>query len=44
MSKVLLFNPRSARYKPRLPNSILSIAGALDGIYDYAIVDGNMEA
>ena len=43
MSKVLLFNPRSAKYKPRLPNSILSIAGALEGIYDYAIVDGNME-
>lgn len=43
MNRVLLFNPRSARYKPRIPNSILSIAAAIDGLYDYVIVDGNME-
>ena len=43
MNKVLLFNPRSANYKPRIPNSILSIASSIDGIYDYVIVDGNME-
>jgi len=43
MNKVLLFNPRSARYKPRLPNSILSVAGAIEGKYDYVIVDGNLE-
>lgn len=43
MNKILLFNPRSARYKPRIPNSILSIAAAIDGLYDYVIVDGNME-
>jgi len=43
MNKVLLFNPRSARYKPRIPNSILSIASSIEGLYDYAIVDGNME-
>ena len=43
MSKVLLFNPRSANNKPRIPNSILSIAASIDGVYDYAIVDGNME-
>ena len=43
MNKVLLFNPRSARFKPRIPNSILSISSAIDGLYDYAIVDGNME-
>lgn len=43
MSKVLLFNPRSARTKPRIPNSILAIAASIDGKYDYAIVDGNME-
>lgn len=44
MNKVLLFNPRSARYKPRIPNSILSIAASLEGIFDYVIVDGNLEA
>ena len=43
MNRVLLFNPRSARYKPRIPNSILSIASAIDGLFDYVIVDGNME-
>lgn len=44
MPKVLLFNPRSARSKPRIPNSILSIAAALEGRFDYVIVDGNMES
>lgn len=43
MAKILLFNPRSAKYKPRIPNSILSIAAAIEGKYEYAIVDGNME-
>ena len=43
MSQVLLFNPRSANYKPRIPNSILSIASAIDGLYDYVMVDGNLE-
>ena len=44
MSKVLLFNPRSANSKPRIPNSILSIAASIDGIFEYVIVDGNMES
>lgn len=43
MNRVLLFNPRSANYKPRIPNSILSIASSLEGLYDYVIVDGNLE-
>jgi anaerobic magnesium-protoporphyrin IX monomethyl ester cyclase len=43
MPKVLLFNPRSANSKPRIPNSILSIAASIEGLYDYAIVDGNRE-
>jgi anaerobic magnesium-protoporphyrin IX monomethyl ester cyclase len=42
-SKVLLFNPRSARSKPRIPNSILSIAASIEGRFDYVIVDGNRE-
>jgi len=40
---VILFNPRSANSKPRIPNSILTIAAALEGNRDYVIVDGNME-
>lgn len=43
MSRVLLFNPRSANYKPRIPNSILSIASCIEGYYDYVMVDGNLE-
>lgn len=43
MNSVILFNPRSANYKPRIPNSILSIAAALEGVRDYVIVDGNLE-
>ena len=43
MNKVLLFNPRSAKYKPRIPNSILSVAAAIEGLHEYVIVDGNME-
>lgn len=44
MKRVLLFNPRSANYKPRIPNSILSIASALEGVVEYVIVDGNLES
>ncbi len=43
MSRVLLFNPRSANYKPRIPNSILSIAASIEGKFEYVIVDGNLE-
>jgi len=43
MGKVLLFNPRSARSKPRIPNSILNIAASIEGVFDYVIVDGNIE-
>ena len=43
MQKVLLFNPRSANYKPRIPNSILNIAASIEGIFDYVVVDGNLE-
>ncbi len=41
--KILLFNPRSANSKPRIPNSILNIAASIEGKYDYIIVDGNLE-
>lgn len=42
-NKVLLFNPRSANAKHRIPNSILQIAGAIHAHFSYVIVDGNLE-
>lgn len=44
MNKILLFNPKSANAKHRIPNSILSIAASVEGKYDWVIVDGNCEA
>ncbi len=41
--KILLFNPRAAKYKYRIPNSILAVASVLEGRYEYIIVDGNRE-
>jgi len=43
MRKILLFNPRSANNKYRVPNSVLQIAASIDGVYDWVIVDGNRE-
>ena len=43
MNKVLLFNPRSATAKYRIPNSILNIAASIEGIFEWVIVDGNRE-
>jgi anaerobic magnesium-protoporphyrin IX monomethyl ester cyclase len=43
MSKILLFNPRSAVAKYRVPNSILNIAASVEGKHRWAIVDGNRE-
>lgn len=44
MKKVLLFNPRSANSKHRIPNSILQVGASIDGKYDYVFVDGNLES
>jgi radical SAM superfamily enzyme YgiQ (UPF0313 family) len=43
MNKILLFNPRSAKAKHRVPNSIMHVAASVDGHYDWTIVDGNRE-
>ena len=43
-TSILLFNPRSNHFKPRIPNSILSVAASIHGTRDYVIVDGNLEA
>jgi radical SAM superfamily enzyme YgiQ (UPF0313 family) len=44
MNKVLLFNPWSARYGWRIPNSILQVGASIEGKWDFAFVDGNREA
>lgn len=44
MNKLLLFNPRSAVAKYRIPNSLMNIAASVEGRYEWVIVDGNREA
>jgi len=44
MKKVLLFNPRSADFKFRIPNSVLQVAASIDGEREWVIVDGNRES
>jgi anaerobic magnesium-protoporphyrin IX monomethyl ester cyclase len=43
MKKVILFNPKSANSKHRIPNSILQVGASIEGKYDYVFVDGNLE-
>src|SRR6478752_4917319 len=43
MNKVLLFNPRAGNQVRIIPNAILAIAASIEGLYEYAIVDGNQE-
>jgi anaerobic magnesium-protoporphyrin IX monomethyl ester cyclase len=43
MKKVLLFNPRAGDPVHIIPNAILAIAASIEGVADYAIVDGNRE-
>ena len=40
---VVLFNPRSASAKHRIPNSILQIGASIHGKRPYVFVDGNKE-
>lgn len=44
MKKVLLFNPRSANHKYRIPNSILQVAASIEGKFGWTLVDGNLES
>jgi len=41
--KVLLFNPRAANHKPRIPNSVLQVAASINHFCDWVIVDENLE-
>ncbi|OUR88822.1 radical SAM protein [Methylophaga sp. 42_8_T64] len=42
-NKILIFNPRSAKGKHRIPNSILQVGAAIFGKFDFVFVDGNLE-
>ena len=44
MNKIILFNPRSANSKHRIPNSILQVGASIQGKYEYVFVDGNLES
>src|SRR6185295_9422684 len=41
---ILLVSPRSAKWKHRIPLSLLSLAAVLEGRYECEIVDGNLES
>jgi anaerobic magnesium-protoporphyrin IX monomethyl ester cyclase len=43
MSGIILFNPKSAVAKHRIPNAIMNIAASVNGLYNWVIVDGNRE-
>ena len=40
---IALVNPRSARWKQRIPLSILSLAAVLEGRHAYELIDGNID-
>ncbi|WP_411767158.1 B12-binding domain-containing radical SAM protein [Winogradskyella sp. A3E31] len=42
-NKIIIFNPRSANAKHRIPNSILQVGASIHGMFDYVFVDGNLE-
>jgi anaerobic magnesium-protoporphyrin IX monomethyl ester cyclase len=42
-NKVILFNPRSANGKHRIPNSILQVGASIYGKFDFVFIDGNLE-
>ncbi len=42
-NRILIFNPRSANAKHRIPNSILQVGASIYGKHDFVFVDGNLE-
>lgn len=42
-NKIILFNPKSANSKHRIPNSILQVGASIHGTFEYVFVDGNLE-
>ncbi len=43
MCNIILFNPWSAKYGYRIPNSIVQIGASIEGKHEYVFVDGNRE-
>jgi radical SAM superfamily enzyme YgiQ (UPF0313 family) len=43
MCNIILFNPWTAKYGYRIPNSIVQIGASIEGKYEYVFVDGNRE-
>lgn len=43
MHKVLIFNPKSANAKHRIPMSILQVGASIHDKFEYVFVDGNLE-
>ncbi len=43
VNHTIIFNPRSADAKHRIPNSILQVGSSIDGKFPYDFVDGNLE-
>ncbi|MCO6175107.1 B12-binding domain-containing radical SAM protein [Flavobacterium sp. NRK F10] len=41
--KIIIFNPKSANSKHRIPNSILQVGASVHGKYNYVFIDGNLE-
>ena len=42
-NQILIFNPKSANAKHRIPNSILQVGASIYGVYEFVFVDGNLE-
>ena len=40
---VILFNPRSGKWKHRIPNSILQVGASIENKYKVIYIDGNLE-
>src|SRR5256885_781969 len=40
---IILYNPRAAESKARLPISVLSLAAVFEGRYKWRLVDGNVD-
>ncbi len=40
---IALVNPKSTRWRYRIPLSVLAIGASLEGEYDYTVLDGNLD-
>lgn len=40
---LVLYNPRAAEHKARIPMSLAALAAVLEGVREYVIVDGNID-